>query len=627
MPAVDTNIQQTEQIYAIPQWGEGYFLVNERGHLCVRPDPQRDVTVDLCQAAEEIHRVSAAWPVLVRFVDILRDRVRSMRQAFDRARATMGFRGGFTPIYPIKVNQQRSVVEEILADGATGLEAGSKPELMVALALLPPDGILICNGYKDREYIRLALIGQRLGLRLFIVIEKPSEVDLVFEESEKLGITPRLGIRVRLMASASGNWQNSGGEKAKFGLSAGQILALVRRLEEMGKLNTLVLLHAHLGSQIPNLQDIRKGLQELAQYFAELLDLGAPIGTVDVGGGQGVDYEGTRTRQYCSVNYGLQAYAEAVVGALAEICAARDLPQPNILTESGRAMTAHHAVLITNVIEMETTPGAGVAVSLDDSAHPLLRRLHESLTDVERRPPLETYQDARQLFDDARGLFERGALDLAQRASVEEQFYALCRALQDRLRPENRGHRETLEQVNMVLADKLFCNFSLFQSLPDVWAIEQIFPIVPLHRLDELPTRRAVIHDITCDSDGTIGLYVDQDGVEHSLPVHALKNGEPYLLGIFMLGAYQETLGDIHNLFGDTHAINLELDAEGGYHLLGLEKGDAVDELLAYVHFDPQAMLQYYRDRLGQAGIDRGTREHYYAELKAGLSGYTYLED
>jgi arginine decarboxylase len=327
------------------------------------------------------------------------------------------------------------------------------------------------------------------------------------------------------------------------------------------------------------------------------------------------------------VNYGLEAYARAVVGALAEICTARDLPQPDIVIESGRAMTAHHAVLITNVIDMEATPVARAETAADDAAHPLLRRFVRGLDDLELRSPVETYQDARQLLDEARGMFEEGALDLACRARAEELFYATCRSLKKRLGPEIRSQRETLDQVNMALADKLYCNFSLFQSVPDVWAIEQIFPIVPLQRLDERPDRRAVIHDLTCDSDGSIALYVDQDGVEHSLPIHALEQGETYLLGIFMLGAYQETLGDIHNLFGDTHAINLELDAQGGYRLQGAEPGDAVDELLSYVHFDPAAMLRSYRKKLDEAGICGDACGQYFAELKAGLEGYTYLED
>ncbi len=627
MPAVNSNIQQAEQIYAIRRWGEDYFAVNTLGHLCVRPDPRSEARVDLLRLAGELRERGLSLPVLVRFNDILRDRVRTLRRAFDDARNALDYRGGFTPVYPIKVNQQRSVVEQLLLDGATGLEAGSKPELMAVLAHSHPDGLVICNGYKDRAYIRLALIGQCLGTRTVIVIEKPSELELVLEESGKLDIAPRLGVRVRLAASAAGNWQNSGGEKAKFGLSAGQLLDLIAGLKQAGRLSALTLLHAHLGSQIPNLQDIRRGLAELVAYYAQLRALGVPIGTVDVGGGLGVDYEGTRTRQYCSVNYGLDEYARAVVESLADTCRARDLPQPDLVIESGRAMTAHHAVLITNVIDRETAPTVQARAGIDDAGHPFLSRFIQVLKELELRAPLETYQDARQLLDEAGRMFEQGALDLTARARAEELFYAICRALQKRLRLEIRSQRETLDRVNLALADKLFCNFSLFQSMPDVWAIEQIFPIVPLQRLDEYPDRRALIHDLTCDSDGSIALYVDQDGVEHSLPIHGLEPGEPYLLGVFMLGAYQETLGDIHNLFGDTHAINLELDGRGGYRLQGPERGDAVDRLLSYVHFDPAAMLQSYSRKLDEAGIGGDARGRYLAELEAGLEGYTYLED
>ncbi|MCU0834909.1 MAG: biosynthetic arginine decarboxylase [Chromatiaceae bacterium] len=621
-------IQAAERIYAIRRWGEGYFGVNTAGHLCARPDPEGPTEIDLAVLAARLREEGLSLPVLVRFNDILRHRVRSLRRAFLAAIEDSGYAGRYEPAYPIKVNQQQSVVEHILGEGGAGLEAGSKPELMAVLALSPRDGLVICNGYKDREYIRLALIGRRLGMRVHLVIEKPSELPLILEEAERLGIEPSLGVRVRLAAAAAGNWQSSGGEKAKFGLSASQAMRLVEALRAAGRLDWLRLLHAHLGSQIPNLGDIKNGLRELVRFYAELRRLGAPIAVVDVGGGLGVDYEGTRTRSYCSVNYSLEAYARAVVETLAEECRRRGLPEPDLVSESGRAMTAHHAVLITNVIDREQAGGLGVT-STGSEGDELLDALAARLAAASSEPPEEVFADARELLAAARERFEHDRMDLAGRARAEELFYAVCRALTARLDPAVRRHRELSDELNALLADKLFCNFSLFQSLPDIWALDQIFPIVPLQRLDEPPTCRAVVHDLTCDSDGCIDRYVDEGGVEASLPVHAPReDDEHYLIGFFLVGAYQEILGDIHNLFGDTDAVNVELDPQSadGYRLLGPERGDSADELLSYVHFEPRGLLARYRRKLDETDLPRDQREQYFVELKAGLYGYTYLD-
>jgi arginine decarboxylase len=615
-----------EEIYAIARWGEGYFEVDAAGHLCVRPDPERPDLIDLVELAARAQAAGLSLPVLVRFNDILRHRVRALHGAFERARTAAGYRGRYTPVYPIKVNQQRSVVEQILHDGLTGLEGGSKPELMAVLALSPPGGLVVCNGYKDREYIRLALIGLHLGLRVFIVIEKPADLPLVLEEAERLGVEPLLGVRVRLAAEAAGKWQSSGGEKAKFGLHPSQVLDLLEALRQNGRLPWLRLLHAHLGSQIPNLQDIRKGLRELVRYYAELHRAGAPIQVLDVGGGLGVDYEGTRTRDFCSINYNLDAYAQAVVDGIAELCRAEDLPHPDIITESGRAMTAHHAVLITDVTDREGEVGETRASVRPTPAHPLLRGLAANLEGSPERPPLEVFETARELLWEVREAFEAGQAELPVRAAAEDLFLATCRALTGRLENGSRRQRELLDRLNKLLATKLFCNFSLFQSLPDIWGIDQIFPVMPLQRLHEPPEERAVLHDLTCDSDGCIDQYVDQDGIEASLPVHRPRPGEDYLLGFFLVGAYQEILGDMHNLFGDTDAVSLELDGTGGYRLLEPERGDSVDELLSYVHFSPRAMMTSYRRKLNSTSLDPAARERCLIELKAGLYGYTYLE-
>jgi len=495
---------------------------------------------------------------------------------------------------------------------------------MAVLATAPAGGVIVCNGYKDREYIRLALIGRRLGYDVYIVIEKPSELDLVFAESADLGIEPLLGVRIRLAAVASGKWQNSGGAKSKFGLSAAQVLDLVERLRGHGSLHWLALLHSHIGSQIPDLRDIHRGIGEATRYYAELHRLGAAVRVIDVGGGLGIDYEGSRSQHYCSTNYDLAAYAAEVLRPIARVCAEHGLPQPMVFSESGRAMTAHHAVLVTEVIEREppfVEPPSEVADGDD-----LLQRLYQLLRGARNDVPTQSFQNARHLLAEANERFAQGDMDLERRALAETLFYAVVREVKGALRLESRRHRELLEELNEMLADRVFCNFSLFQSLPDIWAIDQIFPVMPLHRLDETPDQAALVHDLTCDSDGCIDSYVDQDGVENTLMLHAARRGEPYLLGIFLVGAYQEILGDMHNLFGDTDAVNVIVEDGGRYRLAEPERGDSVDELLRYVHFDPEQMLDAYLRRLRAQGVGEAFIDSYYRELKAGLHGYTYLK-
>ena len=623
MPAKLFNVPQN---YGVGRWGEGYFGINEKGHATVCPRLNSANEIDLFELAGELLDQGLRLPVLVRFNDLLRDRVEHLGAAFDAAAARLDYRGGYRAVYPIKVNQQRSVVDEIAAAGAArvGLEAGSKPELMAVLASAPSGGVVICNGYKDREYIRLALIGRRLGHQVYIVIEKPGELGLVLAESADLGIEPLLGVRVRLAAVAVGKWQNSGGAKSKFGLSASQVLELLGQLGDAAKLDTLQLLHSHIGSQIPDLGDIQRGLAEVARYFAELHALGAPIRVVDVGGGLGVDYEGSRSQHYCSTNYDLAAYAEEVLRPLSRVCAEHAIAEPLVITESGRAMTAHHAVLIADVIEREP-PFAGPPAQADDDDE-LLRRLAELERPAADAVPTQLFESARRLLAEANELFAQGRMGLTQRARAEAAFVVVARRVKAALRLESRRHRALLDELNQILADRVFANLSIFQSMPDVWAIDQIFPLMPLHRLDEVPVDPARIHDLTCDSDGCIDAYVDQDGVEHVLMLHPPKAGEPYLLGVFLVGAYQEILGDMHNLFGDTDAVNVIIDADRGYRVAEPEPGDSVDELLRYVHFEPQTMLQVYRRKLREQGIEQSQADAGYRELEAGLRGYTYLK-
>jgi arginine decarboxylase len=469
-----------------------------------------------------------------------------------------------------------------------------------------------------------------LGHNITIVLEKPSELDLVIEESRRLGIQPQLGVRVRLASMGRGNWQNTGGEKSKFGLSASQVLQMTEHLRQEGMQDTLTLLHCHMGSQLANIRDIQRGLRECGRYFAELHSMGFDIRCVDVGGGLGIDYEGTRSRSICSANYSLHEYAHNVVHILWELCAEFDLPHPDIITESGRAMTAHHAVLITNVVEVEGTAPVDSPVNPADHEPQVIHDLWRSLDQLQADNGgtlLETYHEAVHGLADAQAMYVHGVLSLAQKARAEALYFAICHGVRERLDPRKRAHREILDELNEKLADKYFCNFSLFQSLPDVWAIEQIFPIVPLHRLDEAPSQRGVLQDITCDSDGRIDQYVDNEGIESSLPLHRFRKGEPYLLGIFLTGAYQEILGDMHNLFGDTNAVNVSLQEDGSYRLEQHQEGDTVDEVLRYVHFTPETLLAAYQRQIAQATLSPAQADAFLSELGAGMNGYTYLEE
>ncbi len=626
----DWSVQRARDTYNVRHWGNGYFDVNEAGHLVVRPDPAGAAAVDLYALTARFAEHGLRLPVLVRFSGILQHRVRTLCAAFDAVMAASSYRGRYTAVYPIKVNQQASVVDALLAAGGErlGLEAGSKPELLACLARMREGGIVVCNGYKDREYIRLALIGKQLGLRVYIVIEKLSELERVLAEARALGVAPLLGVRVRLASIGAGKWQNTGGEKSKFGLQAVEVLRLIERLRAAGTLGSLQMLHFHMGSQIANVRHIQAGMREAARYYAALRASGADIRIVNVGGGLGVDYEGTRSRSFCSMNYTLEEYAHNIVRALVEICAERHLPHPDIVSESGRALTAHHAVLITNVIETEQPPGPDDVPPPAPEEPAVLRDLYRTLGELARRPPLEAHHDAEYLLAEARALFEHGMLSLAQRARAEALYYALAWRVRERLDPATRAHRELLDELNEKLADKYFCNFSLFQSLPDHWAIEQIFPVVPLHRLDEAPARRGVLEDITCDSDGRVDLYVSDEAVHSTLPLHPLREAEPYLLGIFLVGAYQEILGDMHNLFGDTDSVHVELDDDGEPRLVHALGGDSVDKVLRSVHFDPEELLAAYRSKTAAATwLTADQRMAYLGELAAGLEGYTYLED
>ncbi|ANF56860.1 biosynthetic arginine decarboxylase [Halotalea alkalilenta] len=621
--------------YNIDQWGSGYFDVDAEGDVLVRPKGEAGTpAIKLTELTRRIEAVGLRLPVLVRFSNILHSRVEHLCRAFDRAISELEYQGGYTAVYPIKVNQQRRVVEELLATpergrGRVGLEAGSKPELLGVLALSSESpSLIVCNGYKDREYVRLALMGEKLGHKVFLVVEKSSELSLIIEESRNLGVAPRIGVRARLMSVGKGKWQNSGGEKSKFGLTARQVIEVVERLRAEEMLDSLQLVHFHLGSQIANIRDIQRGLRECARFYQSLREAGAPVEVVDVGGGLGVDYEGTRSRSHCSTNYSMPEYANNVVAAFHQLCETHGLPHPHIISESGRALTAHHAVLITNVIDEERQLAPTLPErSQGDVQLDILWNSYEWLAEpAEPRVLAEYYHDVLQAISDLQDRFVFGDVSLELRAEGEAVYMAACHRLRGRLDPRNRSHREILDELDEKLADKLFVNFSLFQSVPDAWGIDQIFPVLPLTNLDEPPTRRGVIQDITCDSDGRFEMYVDGQGIESTLPLPDWDDDGEKLLGMFLVGAYQEILGDLHNLFGDTDSIDVAVDAEGQWHLGAPVNGDSVAQVLGYVNFDVAKLRERFKRQLLRSELSASDRGTFLDELEAGLEGYTYLE-
>ena len=609
--------------YAVSRWSEGLFDIDQTGHLGVVLHDQRP-PLALTQLVEAALNDGLRLPILMRFPQILQARAQQLTEAFSQAMTQLDYGQPYTPVYPIKVNQQVSVVQTLAAIEGMGLEVGSKPELIAALAVAHPGTTLICNGYKDAAYIRLALAGQQLGLNVLIVIEKINEWPLIQKEAAAAGVEPRLGVRLRLSSLGSGNWQNTGGERAKFGLAANQLLELVAALRVAGKLHWLQLLHFHMGSQISNLLDIQRGAREAGRYYTELVEQGVPIRWLDIGGGLGVDYEGGGTRSDCSMNYSLHQYAHTIVSGLLELCQDHDVPVPALLSESGRALTAHHAVLITDVTATEQQPTEVQAAGSNE--HSVIQHLHEVLAAVSEREPEESVLEAERLLSEGRNLFLYGQLGLSDRALIEPLYFTILHQAAQRLDPDHRRHRELRDRIRHLLSDKYFINLSIFQSLPDIWAIDQVFPIVPLARLNEVPERRAVLEDLTCDSDGRIDQYVERGLLEPTLAVHQLLEDERYLLGIFLAGAYQETLGDIHNLFGDTDTVDVWVDHDGTFSLERARQGDTADRLLGMVGHDRDELMAACQTKVRAAGLPADQAAHLERLLADGLSAYTYLE-
>ncbi|CAN1212960.1 biosynthetic arginine decarboxylase [Tumidithrix helvetica PCC 7403] len=634
LPVVATKnewtILDSEKLYRIDGWGEPYFSINEAGHVTVSPMGDRGGCIDLFELIHDLKQRNLRLPMLLRFSDILADRIERINSTFAKAIARYNYNGVYRGVYPVKVNQQRQLVEELVEFGKPyqfGLEAGSKPELLIALATLKtPGALLICNGYKDLEYIETALLSQRLGQTPIIVLEQLEEVDLVIQAATKLGIDPILGVRAKLSSKGIGRWEDSAGDRAKFGLSMWEILEVIDRLQAAGLLDSLQLLHFHIGSQISSIGVIKDALKEAGQIYVQLVALNANMKYIDVGGGLGVDYDGSKTNFYASKNYSMQNYAYDVVAAIKEACAAKNIPVPTLVSESGRAIASHQSILIFDVLNTSGVPNSPIE-PLADGEHLIIRNLFETLENINVNNYQEVYHDAAQFKEEAVSLFTFGYLSLRERARVERLYWECCDRILKIVRQQNYVP-DDLEDLERIMAHTYYCNFSVFQSAPDSWAIDQLFPIMPIHRLNEEPTCRGTLADLTCDSDGKIDRFIDLRDVKSVLELHPFYHGEPYYLALFLGGAYQEILGDLHNLFGDTDAVHIHMTPRG-YQVEHVIKGDSMTEVLQYVQYSREGMLENLRretERALQAKqITLAEARLLLQNYEHSLSGYTYL--
>jgi arginine decarboxylase len=624
------TVKDSLELYNVNGWGRPFFGINDAGHVEVTPAGNGSPRIDLRELVEDLRNRGLNLPLLIRFSDVLRTRVEQLAGAFQQAIAENDYKGAYRGVYPIKVNQQRHVVEELIEYGRPfnlGIEAGSKPELLVALALQDnPEALILCNGYKDRAYIETALLAQKLGRRVFITMDRLAELDTLIAASRELGISPLIGVRARLATRGAGKWVESTGDRSKFGLTTAEMVRVVERLRGEGMLGCLQLLHFHIGSQITAIRAIKDALREASRIFVELHALGANMRYLDCGGGLGVDYDGSQTNFHSSVNYTLQEYAADIVSQVAEACNAAGVPHPDLVTESGRALTAHHSVLVFNVLDANQMLVGQIPDSLAEDEHRVIQQLYETYSGVSRKNFQEAYHDALQLKEEAITAFNLGILDLKARARVEELFYATCERILKIVRDLPYVPDE-LEGLEKQLSDTYYCNFSLFQSLPDHWAVRQLFPTMPIDRLDKAPSRRAVLADLTCDSDGKMDQFIDLRDVKHFLELHPV-NGAPYYVASFLVGAYQEILGDLHNLFGDTDAVHVKLDGDH-YRVEHVVEGDSVAEVLSYVQYSKDDLVSRVRRAMEEALRERrltpaesGRLMRRYEEA---LEGYTYL--
>ena len=602
------TIDDSRELYNINGWGTSYFGVNDKGDMYVTPCKD-NVQIDLRDVMDELQLRDVTPPVLLRFPDILDNRIEKTSSCFKKAAEEYNYKGENFIVYPIKVNQMQPVVEEIISHGRKfnlGLECGSKPELHAVIAVqCQSDSIIVCNGYKDQSYIELALLAQKMGKRIFIVVEKMNEIGLIAAAAKKLGVRPNIGIRIKLASSGSGKWQESGGDASKFGLRSSELLQALQTLDEKGLHDCVRLIHFHIGSQITKIRRIQTALREAANFYVQLHKLGYNIDFVDCGGGLGVDYDGTRSSSSeSSVNYSIQEYVNDCVYTFVDASDKNEIPHPNLITESGRSLSAHHSVLIIDVLETTSLPQMREEFEPTENDHQLVKDLYEIWDNLSPRTMLENWHDAEQIRDEALDLFSHGIVDLRTRAEIESMYWSVCREV-NAMAKSMKHMPDELRGLDKVLADKYFCNFSLFQSLPDAWAIDQLFPIVPIQRLDERPTRNATLQDITCDSDGKIANFVTNRQASHVLPVHSIKKNEEYYLGVFLVGAYQEILGDMHNLFGDTNAVHISVK-DDTYHIDQIFDGETVEEVLDYVQYNPKKLvrqLEIWVTKSAKAGI------------------------
>ena len=626
------TIEDSKELYNINGWGTSYFGINDKGDVYVTPCKD-NTEIDLRDVMDELALRDVMPPVLLRFPDILDNRIEKTASCFQKAAEEYNYKAENFIIYPIKVNQMQPVVEEIISHGRKfnlGLEACSKPELHAVIAVqCQSDSLIVCNGYKDQSYIELALLAQKMGKRIFIVVEKLNELDIIAKAAKKLDVKPNLGIRIKLASSGSGKWEESGGDASKFGLTSSELLQALEILDQKGLHDCLRLIHFHIGSQITKIRRIQTALREAAQFYVQLHKMGYNVDFVDCGGGLGVDYDGTRSSSSeSSVNYSIQEYVNDCIYTFVDVSDKNGINHPNIITESGRSLAAHHSVLVIDVLETASLPEMPEEFEAKESDHQLVKDLYEIWDNLNSRSMMEDWHDAEQIREEALDLFSHGLVDLKTRAEIESMYWSVCHEISS-IAKSLKHVPDELKNMDKLLADKYFCNFSLFQSIPDSWAIDQLFPIVPIQRLDERPTRNATLQDITCDSDGKIANFVTNRHISHVLPLHPLKKNEPYYLGVFLVGAYQEILGDMHNLFGDTNAVHISVK-DGQYHIDQIFDGETVEEVLDYVQYNPKKLVRqleiWVTKSVKQGKISLEEGKEFLSNYRSGLYGYTYLE-